>query len=110
MARKTHFQYDGSDTEEAPVRVSRSQRKRDSQALQKLGEELAELPVRELAKLPLSTALLDAYRDLGKITSHEARRRQMQYIGRLMREEEHCEELKEAVAIFKEGLLPSSAR
>ena len=110
MARKTRFQYEGNGTEEAPVCVSRSQRKRDSQALQKLGEELAELPVRELAKLPMSPDLLEAYRDLGRITSHEARRRQMQYIGRLMREEEHCEELKEAVSLFKEGLLPSSAR
>ena len=81
MARKKIYQYDSEQNEEAPGRVSRSQKKRDSLALQKLGEDLAELPVRELAKLDLAPELLDAYRDLGTIKSHEAKRRQMQYIG-----------------------------
>lgn len=107
MARKKTFQYDAEQTEDTPQRVSRSQKKRDSLALQKLGEDLAELPVRELAKLELAPELLDAYRDLGNIKSHEAKRRQMQYIGRLMREEEDTERLKEAVALFREGMLPS---
>lgn len=107
MARKKIYQYDSEQNEEAPGRVSRSQKKRDSLALQKLGEDLAELPVRELAKLDLAPELLDAYRDLGTIKSYEAKRRQMQYIGRLMREEEDTERLKEAVALFREGMLPS---
>ncbi|MDO5537404.1 MAG: ribosome biogenesis factor YjgA [Desulfovibrionaceae bacterium] len=107
MPRKKQFQYDQSAAEDSYQRPSRSQRKRDSSALQDLGRDLAELPVRELAALGLAPDLLEAYRELGRISSHEAKRRQMQYIGRLMREEEDVERLKEAVAIFREGLLPS---
>ena len=88
-------------------RPSRSQKKRDSTALQELGMELARLPLRELARLGISKALLEAFSDLASITSHEARRRQLQYVGRLMREEEDVQRLKDAVALFREGKRPS---
>ncbi len=66
---------------------SRSQRKRDSTALQKLGEELTLLGASELDRMPLSENLREAVREWRRIHSHEGRRRQLQYIGRLMREE-----------------------
>ena len=80
---------------------------RESTALQELGASLAKLPLRELERLGISPDLLAAYRELSRITSREAKRRQMQYIGRLMREEDDTERLQEAVALFEEGRRPS---
>ncbi|HMV17329.1 MAG TPA: ribosome biogenesis factor YjgA [Rhodocyclaceae bacterium] len=64
---------------------SKSQLKRDSQALQELGQELAALGKERLAKVPLDEDLRDAVRDYQRFPSHEAKRRQLQYIGKLMR-------------------------
>jgi ribosome-associated protein len=65
---------------------SKSQRKRDATTLQALGEELATLPPATLDELELPDRLRQALEDLGNITAHEARRRQCQFIGRLMRD------------------------
>lgn len=65
---------------------SKSQRKRDAEALQSLGEALAALPPADLEQFQLPERLLQAFAELAPITSHEARRRHCQYIGRLMRE------------------------
>lgn len=67
-------------------RPSKSQRKRDMQALQKIGEALVDLPASQLEKIPLTGLLLDAVNEARLLKSHEAKRRQMQYIGRLMRD------------------------
>jgi len=69
-------------------RPSKSQRKRDSTALQDIGAELAELSKERLAKVPMSERLRDAMEELLRITKHEARRRQLQYVGKLMRDED----------------------
>lgn len=53
---------------------------------QSLGAALVELPPGQLDALALPMALAVAVREARRITSHEARRRQVQYIGRLMRE------------------------
>ncbi len=110
MPRKKKYQFDSSSDLPEPERVSRSQRKRDSAALQELGQELSALPMSELEQLDLAPDLLTAFRELRRITSREAKRRQMQYIGRLMREEDDTKRLQEAVALFREGRLPSSIR
>lgn len=65
---------------------SKSQRKRDMLALQALGERLLPLADDRLQRLPISPELLDAVRVARDIRAHEGRRRQLQYIGRLMRE------------------------
>jgi ribosome-associated protein len=65
---------------------SRSRKKRESTALQKRGEELAALGPGSWKTLPLPEGLLEALSDLHRMKNHEARRRQMQYLGRLMRE------------------------
>ena len=67
-------------------RISRSQRKRDSAALQAAGEKLALLPPARQDKLPLPPDLAEALAAFRTMPSREARRRQLQYIGRLMRE------------------------
>ncbi len=109
MPRKKQYQYDVSVTGDSPERLSRSRKKRDSAALQELGQELAALPIRELEQLDLSPDLLEACRALTRITAREAKRRQMQYIGRLMREEDDIERLRLAVEYFRDGRLPSEA-
>lgn len=65
---------------------SRSAKKRDSTAMQKRGEELFRLGSGVWAKLQLPEDLAGALEDLARMKKHEARRRQMQYIGRLVRE------------------------
>lgn len=65
--------------------VSKSERKRDAQRLKALGTQLAELNDEQRATLPLPEVLAKAVADYRRITAHEAKRRQGQFIGRLMR-------------------------
>ncbi|MRR52354.1 MAG: DUF615 domain-containing protein [Rhodocyclaceae bacterium] len=55
-------------------------------ALQELGEELVALSADRLKKIDIPDNLRDALRDAQRFTKHEARRRQMQFIGKLMRD------------------------
>jgi ribosome-associated protein len=66
--------------------VSKTRRKQEMHALQALGAALVELPDSQLDAMELPDDLAAAVREAKRITSHEGRRRQMQYIGRLMRE------------------------
>jgi len=65
---------------------SKSQRKREMHALQRLGNRLAELNTKHLSHLPLSAKLHEALSEMRRIRQREARRRQLQYIGKLMRD------------------------
>lgn len=69
-------------TEDQP---SKSRRKADAHALQALGAELVALPASRLAQLQLPEALRDAVEAAQSIKAHEGLRRQLQYIGKLMR-------------------------
>lgn len=64
---------------------SKSQRKRDMHALQDIGEQLVDLNKDRLNQLDLPENLRDAVVEARRIHAHGARRRQMQYIGKLMR-------------------------
>jgi len=64
---------------------SKTQRKNQMIALQKMGEKLVSLSVGELQKIPLDSDLAEAIMHTKTLKGHEAIRRQMQYIGRLMR-------------------------
>lgn len=66
--------------------VSKSELKRQAHHLQALGRELTELKPAQLEELPLPDELQRAIADYQRFTSHGARRRQLQFIGRLMRE------------------------
>lgn len=79
---------------------SKSQLKRDSAALQDLGRELAELGKERLARVPIDEDLRDAVKDYQRFTAHEAKRRQLQYIGRLMRNVDP-EPIRAALDAFK---------
>ena len=74
------------DYDDGPRAPSKSQRKRESSALQDLGAELVALSAERLARIEIPERLRDAITEARRITSHEGRRRQMQFIGKLMRE------------------------
>ena len=67
---------------------SKTQVKRELQALQDLGERLTTLKPELLTKLPLSDALRKALDDAPKHKAHIARKRHIQYIGKLMRDQD----------------------
>ena len=73
-------------TADAPLTPSKSQRKRDAQALQTLGGQLVALSTTQLARLELPEALHEAVVAAQQMRSHGARTRQMQYIGKVMRQ------------------------
>jgi len=67
------------------LKPSKSARKREFLALQKLGEELIALKESDLRQIGLGEDLLEAVLDARHIKSHSALRRQKQYIGKIMR-------------------------
>jgi ribosome-associated protein len=66
--------------------VSKTQRKKMMDSLQELGRELVEQPNDKLKKMGLNEDLLSAILEYKRITAHGAKKRQEQYIGRLMRD------------------------
>jgi ribosome-associated protein len=76
---------DTLDKPDIPEGPSKSQKKRDMTALQVLGQALVDLPADRLLKIEMPDALRIALADARRFTKHEAKRRQMQYIGKLMR-------------------------
>lgn len=75
-----------NDNASADLLVSKTRRKRAMHELQDLGVALVELDVARLATLDLPENLVDAIALARTLRKHEARRRQLQYIGRLMRD------------------------
>ncbi|AWN72846.1 ribosome biogenesis factor YjgA [Legionella anisa] len=71
--------------------VSKSQKKRDADFLQKMGVKLIDLSLSKLELLPLPENLYKAIIDAKSIKSHGAKRRQAQLIGKLMRAADHEE-------------------
>ncbi len=90
------------EDEDANV-ISKSQRKRDSHALQDLGEALSKLGNDTLKKFPLTPELYEALVSIKKIapSKHTARKRNLQYIGRLMRLIEDVEPIATQYAELK---------
>jgi ribosome-associated protein len=69
-----------------PNLISKTRRKKQMHDLQEIGATLVRLPPEQLARIELPDSLREAVMACRRITKHEAVRRQMQYIGRLMRE------------------------
>lgn len=65
--------------------VSKTRKKENMQELQDLGSALVELSRDQLKKISLPEDLHEAVLDWQRFTAREAKRRQLQYIGRLMR-------------------------
>lgn len=80
--------------------LSKTRRKQQMQDLQDLGEELAALSGERLKKIDIPEALRDALLEAQRINSHGARRRQLQYVGKLMRDVD-AEPIRAALAALR---------
>ena len=81
--KKTELDWEDEERKEI-IWVSKSEIKRDAEALKKLGAKLVELTKTNLEKMPLDETLLEAI-ELAQRSQKEAKRRQLQYIGKLLR-------------------------
>ena len=88
---------------------SKSARKAEVESLQELGERLIELPAERLKRVPLPDHLREAVMDARRFTSHEAIRRQRQYVGKLMRSID-CEPIAAAIRAFDGDSAEDTAR
>jgi ribosome-associated protein len=77
---------EGEDDGEGSGLLSRSERKRRAEALQRLGVHLTQLRPAQLLPLQLPLELLEAIAHARQLRSRAALARQRQYLGRLMRE------------------------
>jgi ribosome-associated protein len=78
----------GQAPDSAYDKPSKSARKRDMHRLQDLAETLALLNSSQLSKAPISESLMASVREFQAIKAHEGKRRQAQYLGKVMREED----------------------
>ena len=85
---------------------TRTDRKVESDALQDLGEALLGLRPKLLERLQLPEKLMEALAEHKRLTNFEAKRRQMQFIGKLMRklEDEQVEAAKAALEEQRTGV------
>jgi ribosome-associated protein len=86
---------------------SRTQKKNEDRALQKLGEQLLGLSSEQLEDIEMPEELLEAVRAARTIKSHGAKRRQMNYIGALMRDTDHVP-IRNALENIRQGNLQKS--
>ncbi|WP_410209470.1 ribosome biogenesis factor YjgA [Aquirhabdus sp.] len=86
MRKKPHT--DIPDFEDLEDRPSRTEQKKAMARLQLLGEKLAALPPERIKALPVNEVLIDNLLEMARIPSFEARRRQSQLIGKLLKRED----------------------
>ena len=77
---------DSGQNSEPDLLPSKTRRKQEMHALQDIGEQLVQIDLKRLTELGLPEVLTDAILEARRMRKHEARRRQMQYIGKLMRD------------------------
>jgi ribosome-associated protein len=100
MQADDHEDYD--DEFDGIEEKSKSQLKREMHELQELGEALVKLSDKELKKIPLPEELVDPIMLARRITANSGKRRQLQYIGKLMRRVD-VEPLRQAYDDIKNG-------
>ena len=89
--------------------VSKTQRKNEMLELQALGAALVELSDSQLAQFTLEPRLREAVDEAKRIKSHGARKRQIQYIGRLMRDLD-ADPIRAGLAAIEGGSAQATAR
>lgn len=108
---KGHFVAEGSEldlqlrAEQTGGEPSRTELKKESAELQKLGEALLTLRGDLFERLALPEKLVEALDELRRITNFEGRRRQLQYVGKLMRnlEEDTRQSIRDALEEQRSG-------
>ncbi len=116
---KGHFVAEGSELDlelkrelRGDVDQSRTDLKKHSEHLQSLGEQLLTLRKGLLDKLALPDRLLDALAEAKRITNFEGKRRQMQFIGKLMRklDEQQVQAVEQALDVQHQGSAQETLR
>lgn len=74
-----------SSNDDIEEEISKSQRKRDADAIRDLGLQLTQLGASELATIPLPDNVLSAIREYGRIRANGARKRQLGFLAKLLR-------------------------
>lgn len=82
---------------------SKSELKREMHALQEIGKRLMDLRPDQVEPLPISDRLRAAIDESRRIRQHEARRRHLQYVGKVMRQEDQLDQLIQALEAFDAG-------
>jgi ribosome-associated protein len=77
--------FDSSEFQEKYERPSKTEMKRQSDALQALGHELVDQPRDRVKRVPMPEDVRDAILECQNIKNHEGRRRQLQFVGKKMR-------------------------
>lgn len=88
---------------------SKTQVKKAMLALQDLALALLDLSEERLRQLPLDDRLLEALEELRQTHAHSARKRQMKYVGKLLRDTA-VDEVQEALAAARTGQVADTAR
>ncbi len=88
--------------------ISKTRKKQEMKALQKMGERLVGLSEGQLKDLKLPSRLFDAVLDAKGMRSHGARRRQMKFIGAIIREIDP-EPITTGLALIDRGLALNNA-
>ena len=116
---KGHFVAEGSELDlelkrelKGDVDVSKTDLKKHSDRLQQLGESLLTLRQGLMDKLNLPDKLLDAVAEAKRITNFEGRRRQMQFIGKLMRklDDDTVQAIETALEVQHQGSVAETQR
>lgn len=92
----TMSQFDDLQDNNEEYIPSRTAVKREMEALQQLGADIVELSDKYIARIPLQGLLEEAIIQARGMKHREGRRRQLQYIGKLMRKADNIEEIKNA--------------
>ena len=104
---------DVEDEDDEIIWVSKSEIKRDAEELKRLGAELVDLGKNALDKIPLDTDLRDAI-ELAQRIKKEGRRRQLQLIGKMLRNRDDRQQLRSLIRNAKKekegNKPPKSAR
>ena len=84
-------------------RPSKSELKRQSNELQKLGEQLVDAPRDRVKRVPMPEDVRDVILETQTITNHEGRRRALQFVGKKMRtlDEEEVAAIQRAIDSWK---------
>lgn len=98
-----------ADNSEREARPSKTKRKKEMHALQNIGESLVRLDSRRLIELGLPDTLMEAVLEAKRISKHGALRRQMQLIGKLMRDVD-AEPIRKKLDLWGNSSAESTAR
>ncbi len=88
---------------------SKTKQKKAMHALQKLGEDLTELNDTQLKALDMPEQLYDAINEIKRISKFGARKRQLQYIGKMMRQID-VSPIQEKLDAWKQASLHQTAQ